>query len=110
MTSALVQLFRHNLWANLRLLDACGHLSDEQLDASPADGVYGNIRATLYHVVINEERYLSLLAGQAPQDHSPRPDPLPGMDELRGRIQASGEGLVRVIGELPEGHLFQGAW
>lgn len=64
MTSTLVELFRHNLWANLRLIDACRGLSDAQLDAAPAGGVFGAVRATLRHIVVNEERYLKSLLGQ----------------------------------------------
>ena len=32
MTARLTDFFRHNLWANERLLDACAPLTDEQLD------------------------------------------------------------------------------
>jgi hypothetical protein len=41
----LVDLFRHHLWANLRLLDSCEGLSDAQLDAT-VHGTFGSIRAT----------------------------------------------------------------
>ena len=34
MTTGLPDFFKYNLWANLRLLDACIQLSDEQLDAN----------------------------------------------------------------------------
>ncbi len=110
MTSTLVQLFRHNVWANLRLFDACRDLTGAQLDAPAPGGVFGNIYATLYHIVINEENYLNLLAGHPLQDGGARPDPLPGVDELRARIRQSGEGLIQTVGELPEGHVFQGIW
>jgi uncharacterized damage-inducible protein DinB len=110
MTSTLVQLFRHNLWANLRLLDACRHLSDEQWDARPADGVYGTVRATLYHVIYNEERYLTALQGRALVDRDGPPQSLPSLDEMREHSQKSGEGLVAVAAELPDGHTLQGTW
>ncbi len=110
MTSTLVQLFRHNLWANLRLFDACRFLSDEQLDAEAPEGVYGTIRSTLNHVVINEERYLSALRGEPLEDGDGSPEAIPSLDELRDRIQKSGEGLVQVAADLPEGHMLQGVW
>ena len=39
-TDTLTTLFSHNLWANLRLLERCAKLSDEQLSTSIA-GTYG---------------------------------------------------------------------
>lgn len=36
----LVELYRHNTWANLRLLGVCQGLSDEQLDFR-IEGTYG---------------------------------------------------------------------
>lgn len=110
MTSTLVQLFRHNLWANLRLIDACRGLSDAQLDASPADGVYGTARDTLRHIVLNEERYLKALQGLPLQDPSGTPTSTPSLDELRARSRQSGEGLVAAAEKLPEGHVLQGTW
>lgn len=83
MTSTLVELFRHNLWANLRLIDACRGLSDAQLDAAPAGGVFGAVRATLRHIVVNEERYLKSLLGQPLDGSSGPPAAIPSLDELR---------------------------
>ncbi len=34
MTTGLPDFFKYNLWANLRLLDACANLSDAQLDTT----------------------------------------------------------------------------
>jgi uncharacterized damage-inducible protein DinB len=56
MDTTLVELFRHNQWANLRLLAACSDLSEEQLDASAA-GTYGHIADTLVHILAAEEPY-----------------------------------------------------
>ena len=50
MVSLLVTLCEHNTGANLRLLDFCAGLSDEQLDAS-APGTFGRVRDTLVHIV-----------------------------------------------------------
>ena len=43
--TALVTLFRHNLWANLGLIDACATLDEAQL-AATAVGTYGTIYDT----------------------------------------------------------------
>jgi len=45
MTIGLPDFFKYNLWANLRLLDACAHLSDAQLDATTR-GTFGSVRET----------------------------------------------------------------
>jgi uncharacterized damage-inducible protein DinB len=50
MVSLLVTLYEHNTGANLRVLDFCAGLSDEQLDAS-APGTFGRVRDTLVHIV-----------------------------------------------------------
>ncbi len=94
MNAGLVDFYKHNLWANLHLLDACAHLTDEQLDAS-APGTYGRIRDTLVHLFRAEERYLIRLTGQPPE--SPlRPGEFPGIATLREHARRSGEGLIAV--------------
>jgi uncharacterized damage-inducible protein DinB len=57
----LVKLFEHNSWANLRIIQACSALSDEQLDAEPQSATKGSIRRTLLHLVASQQGYLSLL-------------------------------------------------
>src|SRR5215470_7467553 len=64
-TSVLDTLFRHNAWANLKLLDFCEHLSDEQLDAT-AIGCFGSIRDTLQHIVGGEVSYVERVNGKLP--------------------------------------------
>ena len=54
MVSLLVMFYEHNTWANLRLLDFCAGLSDEQLDAS-APGTFGRVRDTLVHIVRDKD-------------------------------------------------------
>ena len=34
MSESVIELFRHNAWANERLFDACEGLTDVQLDAT----------------------------------------------------------------------------
>ena len=54
MVPLLVTLYEHNTWANLRLLDFCAGLSDEQLDAS-APGTCGRVRDTLVRIVRDKD-------------------------------------------------------
>src|SRR5262245_18451424 len=69
--SVLTTLFGHNVWANLKLLDFCEHLSDAQLDAT-AIGCFGSIRDTLQHIVGAEVSYVERVNGKLPpQPFSP---------------------------------------
>lgn len=104
----LTELFQHHLWANLRLLDACVTLNEEQL-ASGAPGTYGTIRDTLYHLAQAEERYVSLLTGEEPEQ------PLweigfPGFDLLRERLQRTGEAFRRVAEAGTTDQIVRGLW
>ena len=74
-TSVLTALFRHNAWANLKLLEFCGGLSEEQLDAT-AVGCFGSIRDTLVHIVSAEVDYVNLANDRLP--------PVPPMDQFLG--------------------------
>ena len=64
MNDALLDAFRHNIWATKELLAACRELSDEQLGAS-ASGSYGDVLATFNHLVRSDAAYLRRLSGIA---------------------------------------------
>jgi len=57
----LAKLFEHNNWANLKIIEACSILSDEQLDAEPQTVTKGSIRRTLVHLVSSQQSYLRTL-------------------------------------------------
>ncbi len=86
----LGKLFEHNNWANLRIIQACSALSDEQLDAEPQSVTKGNIRQTLSHLATSQRGYLALLT--LPVDARPK-TPLP-FAELQESARISGEGLL----------------
>ena len=65
MPAGLPDFFKFNLWANLRLLDACAQLSNAQLDATII-GTFGSIRETLMHLFASEEGYARHVTGKAP--------------------------------------------
>jgi uncharacterized damage-inducible protein DinB len=90
---AFVELCRHNLWANLRLLDRCAVLTDDQLDAS-APGTYGRLRDTLVHLLAAEERFVAELAGQSLDLLFRERDAFPGLSVLRERARRSGTQLI----------------
>jgi len=91
--SVLVALFQHNAWANLKLLDLCAGLSDEQLGAT-AVGTYGSIRATLLHLVRAEVRYVEHIDGKLPEN-PPLKDPFPSFDVLREAVRWAGDELLQ---------------
>ncbi len=89
----LVEMFRHNTWATLRLLDACAALDDAQLDAT-VTGTMGSIREILTHIAGAEERYAARFTGQRPAQVLEQAG-FPGISALRRMIQTSGA----VLGE-----------
>ncbi len=93
MREILSEPFKHHLWANLNLLEACERLPDDALDAG-ATGTYGTIRDTLVHLFAAEERYLTAMAGRGEPDDPLKEGTFPGMAELKRRALAGGEELI----------------
>ena len=90
--SFLTVLYQHHLWANLRLLEACAGLSDEQLDTTVA-GTFGSIRDTLQHLVLAEQGYFSRIStGRRLQ--RPEGAPPPTMAQLADSLRQTGAGLI----------------
>ncbi len=56
MTTGLPDFFTYNLWANLRLLDTCAHLSDAQLDATTT-GTFGSVRGDCHTYLAEAQQY-----------------------------------------------------
>ncbi|MEO8287348.1 MAG: DinB family protein [Chloroflexota bacterium] len=94
MVAELTELFKHNLWANLRLLDACEKLTDEQLDAT-SPGTYGSIRDTLVHIASGEELYVCMMLGQ-PRPPRREEEGFRGFAGLRDSLTGTGEELIRL--------------
>jgi len=91
-TDTLTTIFSHNLWANLRLLDACGGLSDGQLNTS-LSGTFGTIQKTFQHIVLAERGYLSRIStGQ--RYHHPKDAPSMTLAEMKASVQETGKELI----------------
>ena len=89
----LAELFHHNLWANLTLIDLCATLPADVL-GSDVRGTYGGIRETLNHLVGAEERYLAALVA-GPERRNPTLEEIaPDLSTLREHARQSGEGLI----------------
>ena len=95
MTTGLSDFFRYNLWANLRLLDACADLSDAQLDAT-TKGTFGSVRETLLHLFAAEEGFVRGITGTFPTPQLKELNTFPGFDELRRRAERSGKELTTI--------------
>ena len=93
-TSVLSKLFHHNTWANLKLLDFCEGLSDEQLDAT-ATGCYGSIRDTLLHIAGGEVDYVNLATDKLPALPLPS-DEFPGFEVLKEGVRWAGDELLQL--------------
>jgi uncharacterized damage-inducible protein DinB len=106
MTTGLAHFFEHNLWANLRLLDACTNLLNEQLDATTR-GTFGSVRETLLHIFAAEEGYVQRFTGQRPEPALRESAPFPGLDELRRRAKLSGEQLIALAQQWEPSQILQ---
>jgi uncharacterized damage-inducible protein DinB len=107
-TDTLTTLFSHNRWANLRLLERCAQLTDEQLDATIV-GTYGSIRHTLEHIVTSEQSYFSRIStGQ----RRSRPDDAPPMmvTEMAESLRTTGAGLIEWAAKVQPDDTVQVDW
>jgi len=93
MSEIFLDLYKHHLWANLALLDACEQLPEEGLDAG-ATGTYGAIRDTLVHLLAAEGRYLAGMTGREAAPDALKEGACPGIAELKRHARVSGEELI----------------
>lgn len=88
----LETLFRHNVWANLQLLEVCRTLSDEQLQATMV-GVYGSLGETWQHMARSERSYFSRISTGQPYRHPAGAPPMT-FAELAESLRHTGEGFI----------------
>ena len=88
----LTTMFSHNQWANLRLLEQCADLDDEQLAAS-IPGSRGSIRDTLEHITISEQAYFSRISTGKRFDR-PKDEPPMTLADMTDSLRKTGEGFV----------------
>ncbi len=104
----LTILFRHNRWANLRILERCAELTGEQLDATIV-GTFGSIRDTLQHIVTAEQSYLSRISTDPPYRRPTDAPPLT-MAEMAESVRTSGSGLIEWAPKVRAGDTVQVDW
>jgi uncharacterized damage-inducible protein DinB len=93
-TSILTKLFHHNTWANLKLLDFCESLSEEQLGTTTV-GCFGSIRDTLVHIVNSEVDYVNLATNKRPAVSLPS-DQFQGFEVLKEGVRWAGDELLQL--------------
>ena len=108
MAGVGVEIFKHNLWANLRLLDACAALSEDDLQAT-APGTYGQVRDTLVHIFASEGRYVGEFNGKA-EGMLSEDEPFAGFESLRERAVRSGEALIAIAGRSAADRVLRGTY
>ena len=92
--SVLTTLFKHNAWANMKLLEFCEGLNDAQLDAT-AIGGFGSIRDTLQHLVDAEVSYVERVNGKLPARPLSR-DQFPEFAVLKDGVRWASDELLQL--------------
>jgi uncharacterized damage-inducible protein DinB len=87
----------YNRWANLKILDDCSPLTEEQLQLKAA-GAYGSIADMLVHTLSAEQRYVRRLTG-AEATLNEKHD-FPGVEKLKEHAARSGDALVKAAEAL----------
>ena len=105
----LVELFRHNLWANLTLINLCLTLPEKILETN-VPGTYGGIRETLTHVVGAEVRYLLALAGGLKQPQPSLEETAPDLASVREHARQSGERFIAYAGMVEGNPILDVIW
>jgi uncharacterized damage-inducible protein DinB len=108
LTDTLPTLFHHNRWANLRILERCSELSEEQLTATTA-GAYGTIQDTIQHIIIAEQSYLSRISTGQPY-RRPKGSPPLTIPEMTDAVRASGSGLIEWASRVKASDVVQVDW
>jgi len=109
MSEVLTELFRHNLWANLRLIAACQAMDPTCLRAA-APGTYGSVHDTLWHIVACEERYVALLTGEWPEQPLGELRCAPPLDDLAMCARRTGRALMHAATEADPRQILRGVW
>lgn len=109
MSETLIELCRHNAWANEQVFDACEGLSDAQLDAA-IPGAFGSIRNTLMHIAGAQGRFAAALGETGPVEVICERGPFPGLAELRDCARTSGDVLIEVAVRAQSGATVTTTW
>ena len=87
----------YNRWANLKILEDCSPLTQDQMHLT-APGGYGNIADMLLHLLSAEQRYVKRLTGAQPTLNEKHD--FPGVEALKEHAARSGDALVQAAESL----------
>lgn len=107
-TEPLTTLFQHNLWANLKMLQHCANLTNEQLEAT-IPGTFGSIRDTLEHIVRAERSYLSRISTGQPYPRS-KDEPSLTLADMTESVQKTGSGFIEWAPKVQAGDFVEIDW
>jgi uncharacterized damage-inducible protein DinB len=97
----VTEAFQHHLWATRRLMDHMLSLPESAMMAT-APGVYGDVQATLSHLLDADGRYLRYLEGNRPPAKT-GPDSRKVFEKLREQLElqtARWQALLPNIGAI----------
>jgi len=102
MSKALADCLRYNRWANLRLIDGCRVLTDEQF-ATRATPSSRSVRELLQHVVGSELTFVLRTKGRQHEGESRHVEERwPGLDVLAEVVAKTGDDLIAIATSLDE--------
>lgn len=107
-TDTLTTLCSHHKWSNLRLLERCAALTDEQLNATMV-GAYGSIIVTLRHIVTSEKSYFSRITTGKRYQHPPDAPPLT-LAEIADMLRETGDGLIEWVPKIQADEMIEVDW
>jgi uncharacterized damage-inducible protein DinB len=95
----LAELFRYNKWANLTLLNACGSLTPNQLEAPT---ISGPVREVLTHLVGSQQTFVWRTQGRQHEGELTRQSAWPGIESLIEIAFDTSDELIEVAEALDE--------
>ncbi len=104
MSKAFADCLRYNRWANLIVIDACRHLTAEQL-GTRAKHSSRSVRDLLSHIVGSELTFVLRTKGRQHEGESRLVDAWPGFEVLREVAASSGDDLIAIATRLDEDEL-----
>ncbi len=106
--NSLTVLFRHHVWANLRLFRACTELTNDQLTQSLL-GTFGSIFDTLHHIVTAERAYISrIITGK--RDNTPADAPPLSVADMISLTQQTGLLLIDWVEKIQADDIVEIDW
>ncbi|HLI52155.1 MAG TPA: DinB family protein [Thermomicrobiaceae bacterium] len=97
MNDGLIDAFGHNTWATRQLLGVCRDLNSQQLDAT-AEGTYGSIIDTLWHLIAAESGYAARLTGEKPSFDADADEP-PSIEEMETYVDELSDRWERFLSQ-----------